>query len=104
MKKIILSLLTAFVFINSPVLADQTEGIQRDVVVKVNGMVCDFCAQSIKKVFGKQDSVAAVDVDLDKGEIIIDLKDGQKIDHETITALVTDAGYNVTDIIEENAE
>jgi copper chaperone CopZ len=92
-----LTLFTAlFLFTASPVLAEHVEGIQHDVTVKVDGMVCDFCAQSLKKVFGKQDAVEAINVDLDKGEIIIDVKEGQTLDHDTITKLVVDSGYTVT--------
>ena len=36
------------------------------VVVDVLGVVCDFCATAMNKVFSKRDEVAAIYVDLDK--------------------------------------
>ena len=32
------------------------------VKIGVNGMVCDFCARAIEKVFMKQDAVESIDV------------------------------------------
>lgn len=98
MTKIFLTLTALLLLTATPAFAENAENIQRDVIVKVDGMVCDFCAQSIQKVFGKQESVEQTFVDLDKGEIIVDLKDGQQLDDETITKLVVDSGYNVTEI------
>lgn len=70
----------------------------QEVTVNVNGLVCDFCARAIEKVFGKKDEISAVKVDLDQKIIALNFKDGQNIDDETITKLVTDAGYNVVSI------
>ena len=66
-----------------------------EIHVSVNGLVCDFCAQSIQKLFNKEESVEAVDINMDKGMIKIDLKDGQNMDDNLITKLITDSGYNV---------
>ena len=66
-----------------------------EIHVSVKGLVCDFCAQSISKVFYNERSVEAVDVNLDKGMITIDLKDGHTIDDAKITKLITNSGYNV---------
>lgn len=75
--------------------ADPAAGIPADITIKVNGMVCDFCARAVEKVFRKQDAVNDITVDLDKSEIVVDLKDGQNLDDDTINALVTDSGYAV---------
>ena len=76
----------------------QEQDISSDIEVSVKGLVCDFCAQSITKLFGKEESVEAIDVNLDKGIIKIDLKDGHKMDDTKITKLITDSGYNVEGI------
>ncbi|MEM9102265.1 MAG: heavy metal-associated domain-containing protein [Pseudomonadota bacterium] len=75
-----------------------TENCNRQVDVKVNGLVCDFCARALEKVFGKQEEVSGIAVDLDNGKVVVTLKEGQKIDNVTLTALITDSGYNVVDI------
>lgn len=68
------------------------------IVVKVNGLVCDFCARATEKVFGKREEVAGVKVDLDSGKVTIAVKPGQTLDDETVSGLILDAGYNVTGI------
>lgn len=65
------------------------------ITIDANGLVCDFCARALEKVFMKQDSVTGIDVNLDNGVILISLKDGMTMDDATITKLVTDAGYNI---------
>lgn len=65
------------------------------ITVDAKGLVCDFCARALEKVFMKQDSVAGIDVNLDTGTILISLKDGKTMDDAVITKLVTDAGYNI---------
>lgn len=69
-----------------------------DVSVEVNGLVCDFCAQAINKVFRKHEEVSNVHVDLDTHLITIDFIEGKSMDDSTITSLITDAGYNVVNI------
>ena len=66
-----------------------------EIHVSVNGLVCDFCAQSIQKLFNKEESVEAVNINMDEGMIKIDLKDGYNMDDNLITKLITDSGYNV---------
>ena len=69
-----------------------------DITVSVHGLVCDFCAQAIEKVFMDHGEVEHVDVDLDNFEVTIDLKDGASLDDETVTKLITDSGYTVNGI------
>ena len=69
-----------------------------DVHVSVNGLVCDICDRALEKVFGKQEAVSGIDVDLDEKVITISFKEGQALDDETIIQLITDSGYNVEDI------
>ena len=68
------------------------------VTAKVNGLVCDFCAQSIRKVFGKQAAVETVKVDLDNGEVVLGLKKGQTLDDETVGELIRKSGYALVEI------
>ena len=64
------------------------------VTAKVNGMVCDFCARAVSKVFGKRDEVAGVDVDLDGGQIIVTMNKGQTLDDATVKDLIRKSGYS----------
>jgi len=72
------------------------------IVAKVNGLVCDFCAQALKKVFKKEDAVETINVDLDAGEVRVFLKDGQNLSDERLTKLIRKSGYSLVDITHEN--
>ncbi len=63
--------------------------------VTVNGMVCAFCAQGIEKRLTSMASTKAVFVDLRQRIVAVEAKDGQKLDGKSITAEITDAGYDV---------
>ena len=66
--------------------------------VKVSGLVCDFCARSLEKIFLKRGDVAEINVDLGKGSVMVAMKSGLNIDDATITKLITDSGYSVSAI------
>ena len=65
------------------------------VKATVNGMVCAFCAQGIEKRLGKLPATQSVFVDLKQRIVAVQAKDGQTLDAKTITAEITDAGYDV---------
>jgi mercuric ion binding protein len=67
----------------------------------VNGLVCSFCARGIEKTFKKQAAVEDVKVDLDAKLVTIHIKKDQAMDDKTVTSLIQDAGYSVTNIKRE---
>ena len=69
-----------------------------DAHVRVNGLFCDFCARALEKVFDKEDTVKAIDVNLNTKILTVNFNEGKTLSDEQITKLVTDAGYNVEDI------
>ncbi|MEM9571042.1 MAG: heavy-metal-associated domain-containing protein [Pseudomonadota bacterium] len=103
MKSLIIALAaTAFA---TPIVLAQSDpapvdeaSAQTMVTAKVNGMVCDFCARAVTKVFGKEDAVENVHVDLDNGEIHVTLKTGAAISDERIASLVKKSGYDLVSI------
>ncbi len=68
------------------------------VSIKVSGMVCSMCAQGIQKKFSSESSIRALKVDMEKKIVTIETHDGKDIGDETITKLITEAGYNVASI------
>ena len=68
------------------------------MTVAVEGMVCDFCAQAIEKVFMKREEVAGITVNLDDQNVIISLKSEKDIENTIIEELFLNAGYNVQTI------
>ena len=65
-------------------------------VVSVKGMVCDFCARGIEKTFIKDKTVKKIDVDLNKGKVLIAYEMDRKIDFEEIKAKIVMNGQNAT--------
>jgi copper chaperone CopZ len=76
----------------------QTAPFAADVIVAVNGLVCDFCAQAIDRSFRRRAEVSAVRVDLTAKLVSVDFRPNQNLDDETIRDIITRAGYTVTDI------
>lgn len=65
------------------------------ITAKVNGLVCDFCAQALKKVFKKEAAVESLNVDLSAGDVHIALKPGHSITDERVADLIRKSGYSL---------
>ena len=74
------------------------------VTITVKGMVCSFCAQGIKKTFGKESAVGSGDVKLDEKIVSLKFRAGESIDDERLKTLIADAGYNVEKIERDRDE
>ena len=99
MRKIYLTLVFCFFSISAFSDSKNIECAKKNSVnVDVNGMVCDFCARALEKVFSEKQEVAAIDVDLDNGKISINFNDGASLDDSLIQKLVTNSGYDVVKI------
>jgi len=83
--------------------AEAATAAQTMVTAKVNGMVCDFCARAVTKVFGKEDAVENVHVDLDNGEIHVTLKPGAEMTDNRVETLVKKSGYDLVSIERKTA-
>ena len=77
-----------------------SSGIKSENIIDVaaNGMVCDFCAQAIEKVFMKKAEVQGINVDLDNQKVVIYLKENAVIEDAEIVKLFEDSGYGVDNI------
>lgn len=71
------------------------------LTVNVKGMVCDFCARAVTKVFGKNEAVEGVHVDLDSGEIHVGLKPGMSLTDAEVEQLVKKSGYALVSVVRE---
>ena len=65
-------------------------------VVSVKGMVCDFCARGIEKTFKRDPDVKKIDVDLNKGKVLIAFSSDKKIDFDDISQKILSNGQNAT--------
>jgi len=65
------------------------------IVADVMGVVCDFCALAMNKIFSKREEVAAMYVDLDTKALSLVLAPGATMSDETIADLAVQAGYRI---------
>jgi|TARA_Y100000814_G_C12092305_1_gene320565 Mg2+/Co2+ transporter CorB len=77
-----------------------SSGLKSENIIDVatNGMVCDFCAQAIEKVFMKREEVQGINVDLNNQRVVIYLKNDLSIEDTEIIKLFEESGYNVDKI------
>jgi copper chaperone CopZ len=75
-----------------------TSASVQEVRVEVDGMVCAFCAQGVKKKFDGQEAVKSLDVRLADRLVTINLNENHNMTDEEISKLITDAGYTVRGI------
>ncbi len=69
-----------------------------NLVLKVNGMVCSFCAQGIEKRLTALPQTASVYVNLAQKVVAVQAKPGQKFDSAKVKAEVVEAGFEVSAI------
>jgi len=75
-----------------------------DTIAEVNGMVCDFCAQALEKVFLKEDGVKGITVSLDDQTVTIHYKDGaHPLHEEEIERLIEWGGYDFVGVRDSEA-
>lgn len=89
-------LLIIATFVLLPVFANAAQG--NVIHIGVNGMVCDICAQSVKKLFLKKPEVQKVDISLEKKLVTLETKPGQGISDKDIKQVIDYSGYDVTTI------
>ena len=77
---------------------NKLENDDKKINVFVNGLVCDFCARSIEKIFKKDESVSNIEVNLEKMLITIYVNKNKILNDKTIKKLINDSGYDVTEI------
>jgi len=68
------------------------------IEMKVNGLVCGFCAQGIEKTLRKNPATADVFVSLETKLVAIETREGQDIADTVLKKALTDSGYAVKEI------
>ena len=99
--KFFLTTMILFILINFQNIESQENSRNQVISVSVNGLVCDFCARSIEKLFSKEKSVKSVNINLEKMVISISLKNAENLDDNSIKKIITDSGYDVVGILRE---
>lgn len=68
------------------------------IIVNVKGIVCSFCASTIKKSFKKNGFNGDVKVDLDNQKVILKSKRSISMENKKIEKIILDSGYNIGSI------
>lgn len=92
MKITKLALVLVLLFTAIPAFAERAK-------VTVDGMVCAFCAQGIKKKFTSHESVKKCNVSLEEKFVELEFHEGKSLGDEDIKTMIRDSGYNVRDIV-----
>lgn len=87
-----------FIFAAICLAGGMAHATTQTIRAEVNGMVCAFCAQGIEKKMRSLSQTQDVFVDLKNKVVAVQLKDGQQLTHDTVKALIVDAGYDVSRI------
>ncbi len=65
------------------------------IVAHVKGMVCDFCARGLEKVFKKKKEVHEIKISLEHQTVDFILKPKQNLSDKIITKMIEDNGITV---------
>ncbi|NOX93293.1 MAG: heavy-metal-associated domain-containing protein [Gammaproteobacteria bacterium] len=75
-------------------------GIQYNM--RVDGLACPFCAYGIEKKFTKTEGVDSVDIDLQKGLVIVKTREGKTFREEKLKEIINDAGFTMKSVTEKD--
>jgi copper chaperone CopZ len=68
------------------------------IEMKVNGLVCAFCAQGIEKTLKTKPAVDEVIVSLKRKMVVVTTKKDQDVKDEELKKALTESGYEVKSI------
>ena len=72
-----------------------TSALSDTIEMKVNGLVCAFCAQGIEKTLRKNPVITDVVVSLEDKLVAVEVTPGQDVPDEDLRKALTDSGYDV---------
>ena len=68
------------------------------IEMKVNGLVCGFCAQGIEKTLRRNPATADVVVSLEEHLVAVSTREGQDIPDDALREALISSGYDVRTI------
>lgn len=98
MFRLPLALITALVLV-SPAAAstEPPEALKGATLYRmpVQGMVCPYCAYNVEQRFNALEGVQYVDVNLDKGQVVVAVAEGHALSRSRAAALYKEAGFQL---------
>lgn len=64
-----------------------------DATVYVDGLACPFCAYGLEKKLDDHDAVHKLQVEIEKGRVLLTFRDGQTLTKDEIEQAVEEAGF-----------
>ena len=74
------------------------------ITAHVKGMVCDFCARGLEKVFKGEKAVSKIFVNLDDSIVSIRMKPDKSLPDKRIKELIMKNGYSVEKLTRNEAK
>ena len=83
-----------------PLLAQESSppDSSRQIIVRVDGASCPFCAFGLEKRLGRIEGVADVKLEMKAGKVIVTLEEGSTVSEEALRQAVDDAGFTPREI------
>ena len=72
-----------------------------EIIMRVDGLACAFCAYGLEKKLKKLDGVEEVKISLNEGRVWIRLKEGYSVDEQKLRKLVKESGFVLREIIKK---
>ncbi len=95
MKRWVLALIMALLWSAAAFAA----GTQYEL--RVDGLACPYCAYGIEKNLKKTDGVEKIEIDLDRGLVIVVVADGVTFTQAQMAKLINDAGFTLRGMTEK---
>lgn len=74
-----------------------------EVVLRVDGLACPFCAFGVEKKLLNLPVVEAIDIRMNEGKVLLALREGEPFDVAALDEAVADAGFTLRRILVEDA-
>lgn len=83
-----------------PTLAQEAspEKSIQQVIIRVDGASCPFCAFGLEKRLGRLEGVADVRLEMKAGKVIVTLQKGAKVSEQALREAVHEAGFTPREI------
>ncbi len=86
MKKLLIG--ASLLWLSLPALSAGTE-----YQMRVDGLACPYCAYGIEKKLKQIDGVERIDIDLEKGLVTVQVREGVALTEPQMVQLFKDAGF-----------
>lgn len=96
MSKFFFNCLAVLGLLFGPFTSVFAQSFEREkITIHVKGLVCEFCASTIKKAFSKNKTIESITVSLSDKTVTLTTKGVNTAKDDYITKTILDNGYNV---------